>query len=244
MANATPRVLIDAAYGTSKLNQPEISAAESGELLPLIQRKLGGYFAEGAQLNRKIFGAKATIAFATDGWLRPKPGAPSGCNGVEMITRIESGSGMTTIAQPGGLTVGTEIIEVPFDQRSIELGKPCVYAWGQKFYPVGPLSVSQLNNAGNMVFWYSTQPATITNLTTAIDPLWPGQFDSLLILDIAMYLSRKDGGERRAGELVAFAAEYEQEHARYLAWLEHESVTELRDFDHYNVRNSPAVKIG
>jgi hypothetical protein len=215
---STAREIIDAAYATSKLNQPGASASETGELLPFLNRSLRGLFAEGARVNRKIFGARFTQPFAGDHWPRPV--------GAEMILRIEQN--------------GVEVVEVPFDQRRAEPGKPAVYALGQKYYPAGG-GVDPTNGA--LVFFYSTRPSEVATLAGNIDPLWPSQFDSLLILDMARYLATKDGGEKRAQELAAFTAEYEREHGRFVAWLEHESTVEVKSYGHYNRINPPGVTV-
>jgi hypothetical protein len=228
---ATPREIFDAAYSTSKLNQPGTTASETGELLPLLNRSLRGLFAEAARVNRKIFATRATVAYATDGWPRP--------TGAEMILRIEAGAGMT--APGGAIATGTQIIEVPFDQRNAEPGKPSIYALGQRYYTAG---TTMDPTGGSLVFFYSARPATVSTLTSQMDALWPTQFDSLLVLDVAVYLARKDGGERRMAELAAFGEEYQREHARFIQWLEHESLTEVKMYGHYNRINPPGVQVG
>jgi hypothetical protein len=229
---STPREIIDAAYGTSKLNQPGSSASETGELLPLLNRILRGLFAEGARVNRKIFATRATVAWTTDSWPRP--------TGAEMILRIEAGAGMASGA--GAIAAGTEIVEVPFDQRRAEPGKPAIYALGQKYYPAG--GPNDPTGAGSLVFFYSSRPVALTSLTQTIDPLWPDQFDSLLILEMARYLAAKDGGEKRAQETQVFISEYEREHARFVAWLEHESTVEVKSWGHFNRINPPGIQVG
>jgi hypothetical protein len=220
---STAREIIDAAYATSKLNQPGASASETGELIPFLNRSLRGMFAEGARVNRKVFGARLSVNWTTDHWKRPE--------GAEMILRIEQN--------------GTEVVEVPFDQRRAEPGKPSIYSLGQRYYPAGG-GVDPTNGA--LVFFYSARPATIPStaegLNQDLDPLWPSQFDSLLILDMARYLATKDGGDKRGQEIAAFASEYEREHGRYVAWLEHESTVEVKSYGHYNRINPPGIQVG
>jgi hypothetical protein len=230
----TARQLIDAAYGHSKLNQPEVSANETGELLPLIQRRLRTYFAEATRANRKVFGTTAETSYSGGSWARPA--------GAEMIVRIEAGTGGLTKVGGGAIAAGTEIIEVPVDQRNIEPGKPCIYAWGQKYFSVA--TTNDPTGAGALKFFYSKRADDIATLTTSLDALWPEQFNDLLILDVARYLARKDGGERRTSEMATLTAEHDAVRALWLAWLGHESLTEVRDYDHYTIRNNQGARTG
>jgi hypothetical protein len=232
---STGRQILDAAYATSKLNQPGTTASETGELLPLLNRSLRGLFAEAARVNRKVFAKSSTQPVSGSGWARPRE--------AEMILRIEAGSGMSLVGSGGGIAPGTLLTEVPFDQRNAEPGKPSLYSLGQVYQSVGRTGIDPATT-GNLVFFYSSRPVTLDTLEQVLDALWPDQFDSLLVLEVAIYLARKDGGERRAQELAAFTAEFERERARFTSWLEHESIAEVKAYGHYNRINPPGVQVG
>lgn len=232
----TVRQIIDAAYATSKKNQPGAIASETGELLEMVNRSLRGFFAEGARHNRKFFGRRIEVEFnagASGGWQRPE--------GAESVVRIEAGD---DVKDGAGSTIsaGTQIVEVPFDQRNAEPGKPCIYSYGQVYYSAG----NERDPAeGDLIFFCSMRPALLTALEGVegtLDPLWPEQFNQLLILDVARYLAVKDGG--REDEVAAFAAEYEREHQRYIEFLQHESTTEVKSWGHFNRINPPSIVVG
>lgn len=226
----TVEQIIEAALATSKKNQRGATASDTGELLPLVQRSLRGFFAEGARANRKFYGKKFDVAFSAGGWARPDE--------AEMIVRIEAGAGVTK-ADASAIAAGTRIVEVPFDQRRAEPGLPAIYEYGQVFYAAGnaPDPV-----AGTLTFFGSARPADLTALTSTLDVLWPEQFNSLLILDVARYLAIKDGN--RPDEVAAFAEEYKRERDRYVAFLQHETTTEVKSYGHLNRMNDPGVNVG
>jgi hypothetical protein len=222
---ATPREIFDAAYGMSKLNQEGEVAGEAGELLPLLNRTLRGLFAEGARVNRRIFTQRLTVPVSSGTW--PRPAA------AEVVLQIEGGSG-------SGVE-GTKVIEVPYDQQHVDLHRPAVFVLGQRYYSRGTPADPA---GGSLIFYYSARPATVASLTAPIDPLWPSQFDQLLVLEVARYLAVKDGGEKRAQEIAAFESEYQREHARYVAWLEHESTTEVKTHSGGARIAPPGIQVG
>lgn len=238
----TVREIIDAAYATSKKNQPGAIASETGELLALVNRSLRGFFAEGARHNRKIFGRRIVVDFddgeERGGWPRPAS--------AESVVRIEAGGdGDIPTVGGGKIETGTQIVEVPFDQRNAEPGKPCVYSYGQIYYSAGKDNDPLPDSGTELVFFCSMRPTTLTALEGAggvLDPLWPEQFNQLLILDIARYLAVKDGG--REDEVAAFAQEYEREHQRFIEFLQHESTTEVKSYGHFNRINPPSIVVG
>lgn len=216
-----------AAYATSKLNEPGRIADESGELLSILNTDLRGYFADGARTNRRFFLKKFATPFVagtpSGSWPRPA--------GAEMVVRLEAGDAMGNTLVPG-----TEIADIPFDQRHIEPGKPAVYNLGQHWYAAGrggdPVS-------GLLTVFASASPTPLVGIADAIDPLWPATFVPLLKWGIAIYLAQKDGG--RDNEVTAFTAQQAKEYGRYLAYLEHETTTEVRSYGHAKQFTSPSV---
>jgi len=224
----TANDLIRAAIATSRHNVRGETASDA-ELIALIGDLLDGYMDEGARVNRRFFGGRFTVGFdaTVGGWPRPA--------GVTMVAHLLAGEGMQT---SGSVTIppGTEIVEIPIDQRETERGRPAVYQWGQVWYPAGRESDPV---AGELVVLGSrraTRPATVDD---PIDPLWPEAHVPLLKWDLAIYLAQKDG--EREAEVAAFTALRDQAHARYLAFLQAESITEVRDYGFGGVFPSPGV---
>jgi hypothetical protein len=196
------RTIFDAAYGKNAKNVPDYIATEATELLSALQRELQKLFSLGAEVNPAFFGESAVVAFSAPGWARP--------DDAESIFRIENGS-------------AAEVVEVPLDDRAAEIGKPAVYAWGQVFRGAG----NALDPAaGNLTFYYSKVPRTLTALTGdpdgTLDPLWPEQYNELLILAVAIYLAEK---EDRDAEVARLSAQYAAWLELFKAFLSHETTT-------------------
>lgn len=210
----TVRQILDAAYGTSSKNRPGDIATEDPELVQVVQRSLRGYFSDAVEVNRSFYAKRITVPWDAGllGWVRPDE--------AEAIIRLE-------------LADGTEVVEVPFDDRDAEVGAgiPAVYSLGQNFYPAGnagdPTAVS-------LVMFYSARPRDLTALTGdpagTIDPLWPEQFNELLIRDVAIYLAVKDG--QREAEVAAHREQHTREYERYISFLGHETTTRVRNYGH------------
>jgi hypothetical protein len=228
---STPRKILDMAYGMSKLNEPEVTASETGELLPLLDRLLAGLFMEGSRINRKVFSRRADMPLEGGSWARPA--------GATMVLQLEAGAGMTTLTDP--IPPGTVIGEVPFDQKRANRGRPSVYALGQRYYPAGNDADPV---AGDLAFIYVGSPLPVLSLTAPLDPLLPDTFNGLLALEVALYLARKDGGERRAQEMAALSSELEREQARFVSWLESETAHEKRLYGHQIRVTPPGVRTG
>lgn len=223
--NPTALDIFRQAYATSKLNEAGRIADESGELLTLLNSKLRSYFADGARVNARFYAKKIEVGFEGGGWARPAA--------AEMVLRLEAGGAMG--ANPA-LTAGTEIIDLPFDQRHIEPGRPSVYNFGQRWYTRGnaidPVS-------GSMIVFASVRPVKLATINDRIDPLWPDACTPLLKWDIAIYLARKDGN--RGAEVEAFVSERGDEYATYLKYLQHETTTEVRSYGFNRPFNNPGV---
>lgn len=225
--NPTALDVFRQAYATSKLNEAGRVADESGELLSLLNSKLRSYFADGARVNARFYAKKIEVAFVSPsgGW--PRPAA------AEMILRLEAGG---TMGATPSLTAGTEIVDLPFDQRHIEPGRPAVYNFGQAWYSRGT-AIDPIS--GSMIVFASVRPTRLTSINERLDPLWPDACTPLLKWDIAIYLARKDGN--RAAEVEAFSAERASEYESYLKYLQHETTTEVRSYGFNRPFNNPGV---
>ena len=225
---ATVNDLIRAAIATSRHNVRDETASDA-ELIALIGDLLEGYVDEGARANRRFFGARFSVPFDSDvgGWRRP--------GDVTMVVRLEAGAGMVT-AGSTVIAAGTEIVEIPLEQRDTEPGRPAVYSWGQFWYPAGrtPDPVS-----GELIVFGSRRAIRPVTVDDPIDPLWPQGHLALLKWDLAIYLAAKDGD--RESEVAIFTALRDREYERYLAFLRAESITETRDYGHGTPFPAPRV---
>ncbi|HYF53856.1 MAG TPA: hypothetical protein VEA41_06325 [Salinarimonas sp.] len=214
--------IIDQAYGLSSKNRPGAIANEGTELVRVVYRALRKAFSEGKKHNRNFYGKKADVAFdaGVGGWARPDE--------AEMIVRIQT-------------PALAEVVVVPINQRDVEAGgRKAVYEWGQVFFPGG--------NAGDptnevLTFFYSGQPRALTNVSGdpagTLDPLWPEQFNDILILEVARYLARKDG---RANELAVMDSELDEWYGLYRDFLQCSTGNLVKGYDHAgNVHTSQVV---
>lgn len=230
-SNATAKEVLRMAYATSKLNEPGRIADESGELLTLINSRLRSYFADGARTNVRFYAKRLTVAFEAgsgglgSGWSRPAE--------AEMIVRLEAGGAMGAVPN---LALGTEIVDLPFDQKHIEPARPAVFNFGQRWYSRG-LAIDPVS--GDLVVFASVRPTKLTTLEQRLDPLWPDVCTPLLKWDVAIYLARKDG--KREAEVEAYTAERATEYDSYLKYLVHETTTEVRSYGFGRSFNQPGT---
>jgi len=192
-----------AAYAKSSQNQPQKIADEENELLAVANRIIRTYFQIGARVNPFFFGDSATVAFAAGGWARPST--------AEAVFRIENPN-------------GDEVVVVPFDRRTAEDGEPAVYRWGQVYYGAGNAGDP---TSGNLTFFFSKRPADAVDVDEEFDSLWPDEYAELANLELAIYLALKDS---RAEEVTFLAGERDRWLQMFLAFLQHETINERRDW--------------
>lgn len=190
--------ILNGAYGKSTKNQPGTIAAETTELLKVVNRIHRGIYAFAARINPIFFAESASVAEASGTWVRPET--------AESIVRIEN-------------TSNVEVTIVPLDDRAAEPTLLAVYEFGQKFF-----TAAGLVPTGNLTFWYSKRPTTYTLLADILDSLWTEQFNEILILELAIYLSSKDG---RFDEVQMFIPERDRWLGLFGVFLQH-STSNLR----------------
>lgn len=201
----TPRQILTAAYSYSTKNRPGVIASESTELLQVVIRAMRGLFAFAARVNPTFFAESASVAFAGTGWPRPE--------GAESVFRVEQ--------------AGVEVAIVPYDDRGAEAGMPALYRFGQVYRPATAGAPDP--QSGNLTFFYSKRPTSPATLDATVDPLWVEQFNELLALEVAIYLSVKDG---RTDELASLLQQRDKWIQLFVAFLEHETANERRRFGH------------
>lgn len=215
----TAQEVINLAYKESKRNVPDVTADEATELLPVLYRLLVGFFQLGARINPAFFGDTDDIAFQDPGWARPAT--------AEAVYGIEKAD-------------GTEIEVVPRDQKDAEPGFPSVYPWGQ-IYRIANDANGALQTTDTLTFFFSKIPDALPQLTSVIDPLWPERFKELLALELALYLARKESGERAEQEVPLLTPERDRLYQQFTAALEHETVGEAREFGRRETFNTPTI---
>lgn len=185
--------IIEAAYAKSMKNQPNQIATEGDELLDVTHRALSGIFTVAARFAPTRFGQTSTVVYSS-GWARPTDAIN--------VFRVEKDD-------------GTEVIVVPLDDQSAEPSKPCVYELGGTFYLAS--GGTGLATTDDLVFYYSPVPAAPAGLGDNLPTLWDENFNELLIYDVAMFLTYKDGREE---EMAMLNQERNLWASRFLTHLE------------------------
>lgn len=199
----TPRELIEAAYPKSTRNMPGSIASEASELLKVLTRILHGLFAAGTRVNLTFFGTVDTVVKNAVGWARP-----STAESVWLLTKDD----------------GSRVHIVPFDDQGLMGSDPAVFRFGATYRE----AAASLQGVTDLMVYFSSRCETPADLDTAIDSRWPEQFNELVVLLLSYYLAVKDG---RAEEYAGLEAQVEHWFSLYLAFLEHETVGEVRRYD-------------
>lgn len=177
---STPNEIFRGAYGRSKKNQPGEIATEATELLDLLTQALRGLFIFGTRLN--------PLFFATESNITP-PGADAGWplpSDVEHLFRVES--------------VGVKVEVVPFDDRDLAHPDPAVYHLGGELREAGNAN-DPAPDVDALDVFYAKQAETPGGVDQELDAFWPEAYDSLLELEVAIYLAIKDGRMEEVGTL-------------------------------------------
>jgi hypothetical protein len=192
------------AYGRSTKNQPGRMVNEGPEVIGVVRRAVQGLFAVGARVNPEFFSLAESVASVAGAWPRPAT--------AESVWRIERPS-------------GAEVIVVPRWDRQADTARPAVCRLGQRYYPAGNPGDPPTSEELTMLF--AKAPAAIPTLASPIDPFFPDHFEGLLVDEVAIYLALKDG---RVEEVPPLTESRNAWLALYVAFLEHETASEVRRF--------------
>ena len=195
---ATVQQVLNYAYAKSSKNQPATIGTEAVELLEEVQRILTGAFQIAGVVNPIRMATSTPVVGVGSVWARPAA--------AETIFRIEDAT-------------GAEVAVVPIDDKLCCEPQKALFELGSDFIA----DAGQTNPPGatdTLTFFYSSWPVRPTpdDLTGTIDPLFPDAYVNLLSLQLAIYLSRKDG---RMDEVQVLAEERNAWLGRYVAWLQH-----------------------
>lgn len=192
----TAREIIHAAYARSMKTRPGVTATDEGELLPFVGRSLRAIYSVAARVDPTYFAATAVVAGVEGGWLRPAA--------AESIFDVEHG--------------GARIALVSYDQRWAEALLPAVYFRGGKFWPAGNPSDPDPGE-DSLTLSYSKIPGEPAGLDEEIDSTWVEQFNELLILEVAVYLARKEPSA--AAEVPNLVSARDHQLRLYVQHLQH-----------------------
>lgn len=139
-----------------------------------------------------------------------------------------SASALTLAGSPASATLPTDVIDVLRVEKATDGSKVYLIPASEKdrawhlspaVYRQGTTLVSR-NRAGDPVSgqvlsaYVLDAPAALTTLSDTLDPRWPHRLDSLLVLDLALYLSDKDV-DRNPQDYTALRTEYRDELAAF-----------------------------
>jgi len=181
------RDLIEAAYSRSTFNDPEKLATRS-ELIGVIDRRMKQLYSVIARENPTYFGTVDEIDSTNGTW--PRPSSPP----AELVHRVEKSDGQ-------------QVHITSFEDRTGEQ-PPAIYQYGQVYRTVGRTN-DPINN-DSLTFYYSKRHPDLDpekpwdDQDNTLDPMWPEQFNDLVVLHVARYLATKDG---RSEEIQVLAAE-------------------------------------
>ena len=207
--------IANAALARNRKNQPGIIATDT-ELLNAFRRIYPVFWTIGARVNPSFFGMSETLEENAEsdptGWLRPAD--------AELIYLIE----FTSI--PARLTddiEDPEIAVVPRNERNADPWTPALYEWGQEFFAAGNDFDPAVGD--EITIWFSKKPEDHDDIGDELDPLWPTNFDELLVLELALYLAHKD---ERDTEETLLRQDRDVWLRRFIAHLEHATVPHRR----------------
>lgn len=196
----TAQQIISAAFARSFANRPELMDPAGAELVGVLGRVLRGVFAMLAPRNPEFFGTLRIVPFtagpavSTSGWARPTDALSIYKLEPSTDTQNGDGSAMGVDDFEDGVAI------VPFNDRFAD-SNPCVYEFGQLFVSVGR-AVDPAS--GGLVVYYAKAPIIPSQGSDTLDPLWPEQFNDVLITALASYLAKKDN---RQADADAFSSE-------------------------------------
>ncbi len=208
-ATTTVQDVLNGAYATSTKNQPSTIATEETELLAVVARKLAGIYAFAARINPIHFSASLDVTGVAGQWERPEA--------ANAIFRIEDAA-------------FAEVVVVPYDDRLAAEPKIALYEFGGLF-TADPAQTNAPGDTDDLTFWFSKRPddPDPDDLTGVLDPDWDDAYTDLLIFELAIYLSMKDG---RVEEMAAFKQERNQWAQVFGSYLQHSTANLQRRFGH------------
>lgn len=206
--------IVLAAMGKSAKNRADSLANKANELLGVVYRSLCFYFSHATEVDPAFFGDQAPVTINNGVWAYPEA--------AEAIYRIEKPD-------------GSEVVVVPFTDKTAEPSMPAIYRLGRGFKSAGNVGDPV---AGDLIFYYGKRADRPANTGSTLDPLWVEAYNELPITDVALYLAKKDG---RLDEIGALKDERAEWLKLFEDFVEHNTLVEVRRFGNDRKFNSPRV---
>lgn len=209
----TAREVAQMAFAKSRKNVPGVTALDP-EVLQVVIRAMRGLYTYAGSLNPGVFAESADVAYDASagvlGWPRPLT-----AESVFHLERVDDGS---------------RVYVVPMEDRALAIGKGSVYEWGGVFRTA--IAGAEPTTARALRMFYARRPTVPADLDAVLDALWLEQFNELLALETAIYLSLKD--ER--ADVDTLVGERDKWLELFDAYLEHATVGVLRRFPPRSLR--------
>ena len=190
----TPRDLIQAAYATSSKNQPGVIADEATELLGVVNRSLKALYHISVQFDPTYFGTSTSVVDVSSTWTEPED--------VGSIFYLEQDSNQK------------EVVVVLIEEQNAEPDTPAVYSLGRML--IAAAGGGQIP-VGAITMYYTKEAADAANLDSTLDALWDEAHNELMVQEVALYLSIKDG---RTEEFAGLISRRNAELSRFIAKIE------------------------
>lgn len=161
------------------------------ELIEALQDIMGRYFSIGQRVNLEWFTEDVMLDYDEEkrGWLRPKE-----AESVHLI-----------LMNPGE-DDEEEVSKVPFDNQGAEKYKPALYRI-RGIYRIAASPDRKEDNpltaTSQLQFFYTRRPHRIESLEQPLDEMWPEGHETVLGVEVGLFLARKDNREQDAPALEA-----------------------------------------
>lgn len=200
------------AMARSYRNRGTVLAPDVPELVDALNLIFQERYGQASGLNPAVFLKTAVLAWTGANWV-----IPADCDTMVKMTKAS----------------GEEVFVVAIDNLTAEPTEAAVYRQGRAYFPAG-----NPNDPVNqpLIAYYDQIPAALVDDTSVPDAAWPQQFDTMIVLDLALWLAMKDG---RTDDLQALTPEHGRWDGQYQEWLERESLGLIRQFA--KAATSPAV---
>jgi hypothetical protein len=188
--------IIEAAFAASTASDSGKLAVD-GEMILHLNRKYQSMHAMMGRYQRANALAKTTLTFAGS---PPSAALPTD---IIDVVRVELASD------------GTRVYIVPVEEkdRTYNLAsQSCAFRQGNTLVSVGRAGDPVAGTVWNL--FHMDAPATLSALSSTLDPRFPVRFEMVLVLDLAIYLSVKDEG-RSPAAFQALKAEYQDEYETF-----------------------------
>jgi len=194
-----------AGISRSYRNRGNVLAQDNTEGLARLSRQFRKYYSAAAGQNASVFGQIANLTYvpAPPSWV-----VPADCDTIHWIEQR-----------------GVPVYAVTYDdRREAEPSEACIYRLANRLYPVG-----NTTDPGQqaLVVLYTPVPPDFTAVGDTAPAAWNSNFDSMVIVDFALFLAKKDG---RPEDVQALMDEANEEVGLYGAWLARNTVPLLKRF--------------